>query len=257
MKRQLLTIALLLTPISALLAQENKHAQAMHTAFVETINGKFPKNIKAKLESMNEDSATVADGTWGCLDGGGLVPKEKIHVVTLSKSKSNVTADIGPLYIDGHRFEFERVPLLLWFFPVLLMILLFVMMFRSMRGGVGGGMFNIGKSKAQVYDSKTAQGVSFKDVAGLEGAKEEVEEIVDFLKNPKKYTVLGGKIPKGALLVGPPGTGKTLLAKAVAGEAKVLSRHRPCPTRPPCITPAVVLPSVSNRMHRMRVPVLL
>ena len=111
--------------------------------------------------------------------------------------------------------------LLLWFFPVLLMVLLFVMMFRSMRGGVGGGVFNIGKSKAQVYDSKTAQGVSFKDVAGLEGAKEEVEEIVDFLKNPKKYTVLGGKIPKGALLVGPPGTGKTLLAKAVAGEAKV------------------------------------
>ena len=106
MKRQLLTIALLLTPISALLAQENKHAQAMHTAFVETINGRFPKNIKTKLERMNEDSTTVADGTWGCLDGGGLVPKEKIHVVKLSKSK----ADIGPLYIDGHRFEFERVP---------------------------------------------------------------------------------------------------------------------------------------------------
>ena len=106
MKRQLLTIALLLTPISALIAQENKHAQAMHTAFVETINGRFPKNIKTKLERMNEDSTTVADGTWGCLDGGGLVPKEKIHVVKLSKSK----ADIGPLYIDGHRFEFERVP---------------------------------------------------------------------------------------------------------------------------------------------------
>ena len=111
--------------------------------------------------------------------------------------------------------------LLLWMLPMVFIILLFVMMARSMRGGIGGGMFNIGKSKAQVYDSKTAQGVSFKDVAGLEGAKEEVEEIVDFLKNPKKYTVLGGKIPKGALLVGPPGTGKTLLAKAVAGEAKV------------------------------------
>ena len=111
--------------------------------------------------------------------------------------------------------------LLLWMLPMVFIILLFVMMARSMRGGMGGGMFNIGKSKAQVYDSKTAQGVSFKDVAGLEGAKEEVEEIVDFLKNPKKYTVLGGKIPKGALLVGPPGTGKTLLAKAVAGEAKV------------------------------------
>lgn len=111
--------------------------------------------------------------------------------------------------------------LLLWMLPMVLIILFFFLMTRSMRGGMGGGMFNIGKSKAQVYDSKTAQGVSFKDVAGLEGAKEEVEEIVDFLKNPKKYTVLGGKIPKGALLVGPPGTGKTLLAKAVAGEAKV------------------------------------
>ena len=111
--------------------------------------------------------------------------------------------------------------LLLWLLPMAFIIMLFVLMARSMRGGMGGGMFNIGKSKAQVYDSKTAQGVSFKDVAGLEGAKEEVEEIVDFLKNPKKYTVLGGKIPKGALLVGPPGTGKTLLAKAVAGEAKV------------------------------------
>lgn len=110
MKKHLLTIALLLTPISTLLAQENRHAQAMHTAFVETINGKFPKNIKAKLESMNEDSATVARGEWGCLDGGGLVPKEKIHVVTLSKSKSNVAAAIGPLYIDGHRFSFNQVP---------------------------------------------------------------------------------------------------------------------------------------------------
>lgn len=111
MKKQLLiTTALLLMPAAWLHAQENKHAQAMHTAFIETIYGKFPKNIEAKMKSMNEDSLTVARGEWGCLDGGGLVPKEKIHVVTLSKSKSNVTASIGPLYIDGHRFSFNQVP---------------------------------------------------------------------------------------------------------------------------------------------------
>jgi len=96
---------------------------------------------------------------------------------------------------------------------------------RRMSGGAGGGaggqIFNIGKSKAKLFDEKTDTRTSFKDVAGLEGAKEEVQEIVEFLKNPDKYTSLGGKIPKGALLVGPPGTGKTLLAKAVAGEAKV------------------------------------
>lgn len=109
MKKQLLITALLLMPAAWLHAQENKHAQAMRTAFVETIYGKFPKNIEAKLKSMNEDSPTIARGEWGCLDGGGLVPKEKIHVVTLSKSKSNVTASIGPLYIDGHRFSFNQV----------------------------------------------------------------------------------------------------------------------------------------------------
>ena len=111
--------------------------------------------------------------------------------------------------------------LLLWLFPMVLILLLFYFSMRSMRGGMGGGMFNIGKSKAQLFDEKSTLNISFKDVAGLEGAKEEVEEVVDFLKNPKKYTELGGRIPKGVLLVGPPGTGKTLLARAVAGEAKV------------------------------------
>ena len=111
------------------------------------------------------------------------------------------------------------------FLPILIFIAIWIFIMRRMSsggaGGAGGQIFNIGKSKAKLFDEKTNTKVSFKDVAGLEGAKEEVQEIVDFLKNPDKYTALGGKIPKGALLVGPPGTGKTLLAKAVAGEAKV------------------------------------
>ncbi|MGB3142955.1 MAG: ATP-dependent zinc metalloprotease FtsH [Maribacter sp.] len=114
---------------------------------------------------------------------------------------------------------------LLSLLPFILIIGIWIYLMRRMSGGGGGGaggqIFNIGKSKAKLFDEKTDTRTSFKDVAGLEGAKEEVEEIVEFLRNPDKYTSLGGKIPKGALLVGPPGTGKTLLAKAVAGEAKV------------------------------------
>jgi cell division protease FtsH len=111
---------------------------------------------------------------------------------------------------------------LTWLFPIIILVLLWVFMFRRMGGGGGGSqIFNIGKSKAQLFDKDMQVKITFNDVAGLEEAKVEVMEIVDFLKNPKKYTSLGGKIPRGALLVGPPGTGKTLLAKAVAGEAQV------------------------------------
>ena len=109
-----------------------------------------------------------------------------------------------------------------WLIPIALMIVIWIIIMRRMGGGAGGGqIFNIGKSKATLFDKNTNVNITFNDVAGLEGAKVEIKEIVDFLKNPKKYTALGAKIPKGALLVGPPGTGKTLLAKAVAGEAKV------------------------------------
>jgi len=108
--------------------------------------------------------------------------------------------------------------------PILILVAIWMFVMRRMSGGGGGGgsqIFNIGKSRAQVYEKGKSTNITFADVAGLEGAKEEIVEIVEFLKNPKKYTELGAKIPKGALLVGPPGTGKTLLAKAVAGEAKV------------------------------------
>ncbi|GAA0725460.1 ATP-dependent zinc metalloprotease FtsH [Aquimarina litoralis] len=136
------------------------------------------------------------------------------------KSENNLSTEVG---YDTESNMWGDIFITLLPFALIIGVWIFIM--RRMSGGAGGGaggqIFNIGKSKAKLFDQNTDVKVSFENVAGLEGAKEEVQEIVDFLKNPEKYTSLGGKIPKGALLVGPPGTGKTLLAKAVAGEAKV------------------------------------
>ena len=166
--------------------------------------------------------------------------KSKVSKSVFNQYGPQFTFEIGSLEVYGDdlknlskeygfKLDFEIREdwlgnLLAWILPILIFVGIWMFIMKRMAGGPGGPggqIFNIGKSRAQVFDNGKSTNVTFKDVAGLEGAKEEVQEIVDFLKHPKKYTALGAKIPKGALLVGPPGTGKTLLAKAVAGEAKV------------------------------------
>ena len=187
------------------------------------------KENKDKYQELNEaiekDQKANPNGT----------PKYQVEIpdassfVTKMQEISDKNQAIGKAPINIKRVEevdyFRSI--LSFILPILVLVLIWVFVMRRMTGGGGPGggggsqIFNIGKSKAQVYDKGKSTNITFNDVAGLKGAKEEVEEIVDFLKNPNRYTALGAKIPKGALLVGPPGTGKTLLAKAVAGEAKV------------------------------------
>ena len=174
-----------------------------------------PKNIRDvyKTSAKNVGPSPYVEVQFGSVEEldkylDSMVKTHKIHSYTYENQKGN-----------------DFISLLVSVAPILLFFLFIMWMSGRMGTGLGGGMgdgiFSVGKSKARMYEKGNAIGVTFKDVAGQEGAKQEVQEIVDFLKNPQKYTDLGGKIPKGALLVGPPGTGKTLLAKAVAGEAEV------------------------------------
>src|SRR5574344_2703342 len=172
------------------------------------------------FESFENDIRRVEDqiitrDTTGMSDSTGAISNAK-----LTEIQRNAHIDLTP----EKRANAWR-DLLVVFGPFLLLIIFFIVMSRmsarQMGGGGGGGIFNVGKSKAKLYDGKTLVNITFKDVACLAGAKEEVMEVVDFLKNPHRYTDLGGKILKGVLLVGTTGTGKTLLAKAVAGEANV------------------------------------
>jgi AFG3 family protein len=148
---------------------------------------------------------------------------QDVFVTQLNEVMNNIPQEKRPTYTTVTRRNYFG-DIMLWILPFLLILGIWIYMLRRMGGGAGGGgnnIFSVGKSKAQIFDKDTNVKTDFSDVAGLEEAKVEIREIVEFLKNPKKYTELGGKIPKGALLVGPPGTGKTLLAKAVAGEAHV------------------------------------
>ena len=192
-----------------------------------------------KIELVNREDAEVYLNEKGLKkyfpdikpvsDGTTTSPNYTYKIGSLERFEEMVeNAQEGitnPVYISNVKRNNWMGDILAWVVPFGLLIVFYIILMRGMGRNMGGGgagsIFNIGKSRAQLYDKNTSVNVTFKDVAGLEEAKVEIMEVVDFLKNPEKYTKLGGKIPKGVLLVGPPGTGKTLLAKSVAGEANV------------------------------------
>ena len=200
-----------------------------YTTFVNYINkGYATRVVINKKEStlrMYVSPDHVRDIFKKGVDQVGKSPYITVEIGSIDNLETFLNAAIKQKKISGYSYENKDehgfTDVIIGLLPWILLIGFWFYLMRRMNGGAGsgGGVFSVGKSKAKIYEKGGEIGVTFKDVAGQEGAKQEVQEIVEFLKNPKKYTELGGKIPKGALLVGPPGTGKTLLAKAVAGEA--------------------------------------
>ena len=209
----------------------------------EIDQGKLVEMLKkeevGKIELVNREDAEIYLNQKGLLiyfpelnansDGITSTPNYTYKIGSLERFEELVESSqqevSNPVYITNVRRNNWMSDILGWIIPLVLLIVFYIILMRGMGRNMGGGagsIFSIGKSRAQLYDKNSSSvNVTFKDVAGLEEAKVEIMEVVDFLKNPEKYTKLGGKIPKGVLLVGPPGTGKTLLAKSVAGEANV------------------------------------
>ncbi|WP_353779815.1 ATP-dependent zinc metalloprotease FtsH [Winogradskyella sp. 3972H.M.0a.05] len=209
-------------------AQFMEYLEDGDVAKLEIIRNTHVANVFLSKEALEKDKHKNAKSK-SLIPTVSAIPNYTFEFGDLQNFENEVNKVIGDKNLDTElTFDTDQNvwgDLLLTLLPFVLIIGVWIFIMRRMSsgasGGAGGQIFNIGKSRAKLFDEKSDTKTSFKDVAGLEGAKEEVQEIVDFLKNPEKYTSLGGKIPKGALLVGPPGTGKTLLAKAVAGEAKV------------------------------------
>ena len=206
--------------------------EATYTKFQESVNKGYANNVVVNTEQKTLKMFVKPENTR---DVFGKDPKQlgekpyvSVQIGSIDELEKYLTDAQKTAKIKDFAFDNDKgghfTDILIQIVPFVLLIAIWIFIMRRMgSGGAGGGsgVFNVGKSKAKMYEKGNEIGITFKDVAGQEGAKQEVQEIVEFLKSPQKYTDLGGKIPKGALLVGPPGTGKTLLAKAVAGEAGV------------------------------------
>ena len=212
----------------------SKSKEATYTQFQEYVDSGYAKEVIINKDQrtlrMYVNPANIQDVFQQTAKETGSSPFVTVEIGSIDKTEEFLRVErekekfTGPLSYEREGDGGILGSIISMLLPIILFIGLWIIVLRFMNrggGGMGGGIFSVGKSRAKMYEKGGDLGITFKDVAGQAGAKQEIQEIVDFLKNPQKYTDLGGKIPKGALLVGPPGTGKTLLAKAVAGEAGV------------------------------------